>query len=273
MSLKGLHLTDRDIEIFKYLACGPAFSDDLHARFFVRGGGLTSRQAFQIRMRGLEKDQYIECLRFRKMPGKSPGIHKPVYAIAEGGIGILVSLSIMPIERIRRVHLHPPTLFHEITLTRFVRRIYEGEPRRYQVIRLDDHGMLAKQVQKVRAKRIPDLRFTVQLPHGSYYSFLVEIDAGSTYAHSEFVQKLVAFRQLAQVLAPADSKDSFTILIVCHTADRMALLQHAVMRGDSTIKIWNRFLFNTIQNIDNSLGLLNPWYRADGGRIDLIFKR
>lgn len=271
MSLKGLHLTDRDIEIFKYLAYGPAFSDDLHARFFVRGGGLTSQEAFWRRMRKLEKDQYIGCLRLRKMPGKVPGTHKPVYAIAEGGIETLISLSVMPIERIRRVQLNPPTLFHEITLTRFVRRIYEGEPRRYQVIRLYDHSVLAKQVQRVRVKRIPDLRFTVQLPHGSYYSFLVEIDAGSTHP-AEFVQKLVAFIQLHKVLAPVNSKGTITILIVCHTADRMAVLQRAVMESHLTIKICNTFLFNTIQNIDNSLGLLNPWHKTNGGRIDTIFK-
>ena len=271
MSLKGLHLTDRDIDIFKYLAYGPAFSDDLHARFFVRGGGLASQEAFRRRMRKLLKDQYIGCLQLRKMPGKILKIHKPVYAIAELGIETLVSLSILPIERIRRVQLTPPTLFHEITLTRLVRRIYEGEPRRYQVIRLYDHGILAKQAQKVRVKRIPDLRFTVQLPHGSYYSFLVEIDAGSTHP-PEFVQKVVAFLQLHRVLAPVNSKGTITILIVCHTADRMEELQRAVMESHVTIKLWNSFLFNTIQNIDNSLGLLNPWYKTNRGKVDTNFK-
>lgn len=268
---KGLILTNRDIEVLKYLAIGPAFADDLHARFFIGEGRMVRRQAFERRMWKLINACCIAGLEPPKDRGGVPIKEKPVYSIAEVGIELLISRSIMPIKQIRRVRLTPQTLFHEIILTRFVRRIYEGEPRRYRVVRLYDHGVLAKQAQKVRAKRIPDLRFTVQFPHGSYYSFLVEIDAGSTHP-PEFVQKVVAFLQLHHVLAPVNSKGTITILIVCHTTDRMEELRHAVMESHHTIKTRNSFLFNTIQNIDNSLGLLNPWYKADGGRVDTIFK-
>ncbi len=268
---KGVVLTNRDIDVLRYLASGPAFADDMHARFFVGNGRLVRRQVFERRMSRLMSASCITRLQPPKIRVRVPIIHKPVYAIAEGGIEILVSQSVMPIDRIRRVRLKGQFLFHEVTVTRFIRRIYEGEPRRYQVIRLYDHGMLAKQVQKVRVKRIPDLRFTVRLPHGSYYSYLVEIDAGTTHT-PEFLQKLVAFMQLNRILAPVNSKDPVGILIVCHTADRMAALQRAVMESHVTVKFSNKFLFNTIQNVDNSLGLLNPWFKANGEKIDFIFK-
>lgn len=268
---KGPHLTDRDVEILKYLAFGPAFSDDLQTRFFVRAGGLVSRQAFQRRMRRLTSHQYIGCLQPRRMPGKSPGTHKPVYAIAEGGIHALLAESAMPIDRIRPVRLDPRSLFHEIILTRLIRKIYEGDRRHYQVVRLYDHNMLAKQFHKARMKRIPDLRFTVRLTNGSHFTFLVEVDAGTTHA-PEFLQKLIAFLQINKYLAPVNSKEPVGILVVCHTSDRMATLQRAVLESQITARVALKFLFNTILNIDNSLGLYNPWYRADGAKIEMIFK-
>lgn len=268
---KGLNLTDRDMEVLKYLAVGPAFADDLHLRFFVGRGKTISRQAFERRMWKLTDACCITRLTPFKIRGRNPIQHKPVFAIGEEGIAALISEAVMPIDRIRRVRLNRPFLFHEIIVGQFVRRVYEGEPRRYRVIRLYDHAMLAKQVQKVRVKRIPDLRFTIQLSNGSYFSYLVEIDAGTTHT-PEFVQKLAAFIQLSRVLAPVNSKDPVGILIVCHTADRMTVLQRAVMESHVTVKVANKFLFNTIRNIDNSLGLLNPWYKADGSKIEMIFR-
>ncbi|MBI1822555.1 MAG: hypothetical protein HYR80_00330 [Nitrospirae bacterium] len=268
---EGLILTDRDMDLLKYLAFGPAFADDLHTRFFIGKGKLVSRQAFERRMWKLMEGYCIQRMEPQRIRGRRPILHKPVYSLAEGGIEVLTSQSVLQIDRIRRVRPTRQTLFHEITLTRFIRRIYEGDPRRYQVMRLYDHDMLAKQVQRVRIKRIPDLRFTLKFKHGAYFSYLVEVDAGTTHT-PEFVQKLVAFMQLNRRLAPVNSKDPVGILIVCHTADRMETLQRAVVESHITAKVANRFLFSTIQNIDNSLGLYNPWYKADGAKIDLIFK-
>ncbi len=267
----GLVLTDRDIELFKYLAFGPAFSDDLHARFFVGKGKLVSRQAYERRMWKLIEACCIERIEPQRIRGRRTILHKPVYSLAEGGIEILTSQGVLQIDRIRHVRPNRRTLFHEIILTRLIRRIYEGDPRRYEVIRLFDHDMLAKQVQRVRIKRIPDLRFTLKFRHGAYFSYLVEIDAGTTHT-PEFLQKLLAFMQLSRRLAPVNSKDPVGILIVCHTSDRMETLQKAVMESHITVKVANRFLFSTIQNIDNSLGLYNPWHKADGAKIDFIFK-
>ena len=268
---EGLVLTDRDIDLLKYLAFGPAFADDLHARFFVGNGRLVSRQAYERRMWKLIEAYCIERIEPQRIRGRRSILHKPVYSLAEGGIEVLTSQGVLQIDRIRRVRPNRQTLFHEIILTRLIRRIYEGDPRRYEVIRLFDHDMLAKQVQRVRIKRIPDLRFTLKFRHGAYFSYLVEIDAGTTHT-PEFVQKLVAFMQLSRRLGPVNSKDPVGILIVCHTSDRMETLQRAVMESHITVKVANRFLFNTIQMIDNSLGLYNPWYKADGTKIDLIFK-
>src|SRR5581483_4589916 len=268
---EGLVLTDRDIDLLKYLAFGPAFADDLHSRFFVGNGRLVSRQAYERRMWKLIEAYCIERIEPQRIRGRRSILHKPVYSLAEGGIEVLTSQSVLQIDRIRRVRPNRQTLFHEIILTRLIRRIYEGDPRRYEVIRLFDHDMLAKQVQRVRIKRIPDLRFTLKFRHGAYFSYLVEIDAGTTHT-PEFVQKLVAFMQLSRRLGPVNSKDPVGILIVCHTSARMETLQRAVMESHITVKVAHTFLFNTIQMIDNSLGLYNPWYKADGTKIDLIFK-
>ena len=50
---KGLHVTDWDIDLFKYLAFGPAFEKDLHTRFFVGKKGLICRDVFLRRMKRL----------------------------------------------------------------------------------------------------------------------------------------------------------------------------------------------------------------------------
>jgi len=268
---EGLILTDRDIELMRHLAFGPAFADDLHARFFVGKGKLVSRQAYERRMRKLMDAKCLERMEPQRIRGRRTILHKPVYTLAEGGIEVLTSQGVLQIDRIRRVRPNRQNLFHEITLTRLIRRIYEGDPRRYEVIRLYDHDMLARQVQRVRIRRIPDLRFTLKFKHGAFYSYLVEVDAGTTHT-PEFLQKLVAFIQLNRRLAPVNSRDPVGILIVCHTADRMETLQRAVVESHLTLKVANRFLFSTIQSIDNSLGLYNPWYKADGTKIDLIFK-
>ncbi|MFQ5645289.1 MAG: hypothetical protein ACE5FQ_16570, partial [Thiogranum sp.] len=88
----------------------------------------------------------------------------------------------------------------------------------------------------------------------------------------EFIQKLIVFLQIKKVLAPVGAKEPVGFLIVAHTSDRMARLQRAVIESRPMTKLVPYFLFNTIQNIDNHLGLYNAWYRADGRKIELIFK-
>ncbi len=268
--IKGMHLTDRDIEVFKYLAYGPAFEDDLHVRFFVGKGKRVIRKVLLRRMKKLLDAKFISCLRPKRMQGKVSD-HRPVYFLAEAGINLLGSEGIMPAGRVRHVRLDARIIFHEVIVTRLIRKIYEGDPTRYRVIRLYDHQDLAKLVHKARKKRIPDLRFTVQLRNGSYFSYIVEIDAGTTHM-PEFIQKLIVFLQIKKVLAPVGTKEPVGFLIVAHTSDRMARLQRAVIESRPMTKLVPYFLFNTIQNIDNHLGLYNAWYRADGRKIDLIFK-
>lgn len=55
----------------------------------------------------------------------------------------------------------------------------------------------------------------------------------------------------------------------------MGVLQRAVTESHVTVKVANKFLFNTIHNIDNSLGLLNPLVqgRWDKNRDDLQRQR
>lgn len=268
---KGLLLTDRDINIFLYLAYGPAFEDDLHVRYFVTKGKLTIRKVFLRRMKGLIDNGYIKCFRPNRALGRSKQ-RAAVYILAKGGITQISYDSLIPSERIRDVKLDTRTIFHEIVMTRFMRKIYDGEPKKYLVTRMADHIDLAKQVQKVRMKRIPDLKFTVQLKNGSYFSFIVEIDAGTTHM-PEFMQKLQVFMKLIPHLTPKGTTEPVGMLIVCHTVARMNEIQKAVMESRVVSKIKFKFLFSSIYDLDNHLGLFNPWYRADGKKIDLIFKR
>ncbi|MGB3942062.1 MAG: hypothetical protein WBK96_11275 [Candidatus Manganitrophaceae bacterium] len=178
----------------------------------------------------------------------------------------------MDVDRIRLVNLNKKTLPHEIILTRLVRKIYEFDGVRYQVIRLYDDVMLSKLAPQRRIKRIPDLRFTVQLKNGSYFPFCVEVDAGST-GFSEFLRKPDAFIQTNDLLDITNNMEPFIgILVVCDTEDRMRRLQQKVHNSKLVAKTKSALAFNTIYNLDNSLGLFNSWYRADGTKIETIFK-
>jgi hypothetical protein len=271
MSLKGLYLTDRDIDILKYLAYGPAFAEDLYTRFFVKSGKLIHRKNFEKRMRKLQDADYLQSMQPERIHGKKRENNGCIYAMVEGGVEVLTNEGGMNVDRIRLVNLDKRTIVHEIILTCLVRKIYEFDGVRYQVVRLYDDVMLSKMAPRWKMKRIPDVRFTVQLKNGSYFSFLVEVDAGSTHP-TEFSQKLVAFTQVNRLLAPVNNKDPFGILIVCDTENRMRFLQRAVQESHLTAKIKPWVAFNTIYNLDNSLGLFHPWYRADGTKIETIFK-
>ncbi len=269
--LKGLHLTDRDFGLFEYLASGPAFEDDLHARFFNAEGRLVHRSIILRRMRKLRKEGLIGRLNPRRISGKGIG-HKAIYVLDKAGIELLSREGVMPSERIRQVRLDVRSIFHEILLTRLIRKIYEGEASRYQVERLYDHLDLAKMAHRKRLKRIPDLRFTVKLRSGEYFSFIVEVDAGTTHM-PEMVQKLAVFPKINKALSPIGATGRFGILIVCHTESWMARIQRAVRESRVTAPLLPNFLFNAISNVDNSLGLHNPWFRADGKKVESIFKR
>lgn len=270
MSLKGLYLTDRDIAVLKFLAYGPAFAADIHMRFFVAAGKPISRQTFESRMKKLQDSGCIHSIRPKRVYGKTQN-QGPIYAIIEGGVEVLTSEGGVNVDRIRLVNLDKRTIVHEIILTRLVRKIYEFDGVRYQVIRLYDDVMLSKLAPKRKMQRIPDVRFTVQLKNGSYFSFLVEVDAGSTHVN-EFLQKPVAFIQVNRLLTANSKEPLIGILIVCDTEDRMRYLQREVQKSALTAKIKPWIAFNTIYNLDNSLGLFNPWYRADGTKIETIFK-
>jgi len=268
---KGLYLTDRDIDMFVYLAYGPAFEDDLNIRFFISEGKKVLRKVFLRRLKKLIEYKYIECY----WPPRALVRNKQrqgICILAAAGIKQINYESLVPHSRVRHVKLDTRTIFHEVMLTRLIRKIYDGEPRRYQVTRMEDHFDLAKLIQRARMKRIPDLKFTVQLINGSYFSFIVEIDAGTTHM-PEFMQKLQTFMTLLPALTPKGVKEPVGMLVVCHTAARMAELQKAVMESHVMTRIKFNFLFNTIYGIDNHLGLFNPWYRADGQKIEVIFRK
>lgn len=271
MSLKGVHLTDRDIDVLKYLAYGPAFSDDLHARFFVKSGELIARSNFDIRMKKLKDAEYIRSLNTQELRQGGTRNHGSVYTLAERGLEVLTGEGVN-VDRIRLVNLNKKSLPHEIILTRLVRKIYEFDGVRYQVIRLYDDVMLSKLAPQRKIKRIPDLRFTVQLKNGSYFPFCVEVDAGSTGA-GEFLRKPDAFIQTNHLLDITNNKEPFIgILVVCNTEDRMRYLQQKVHDSKLAASTKSALAFNTIYNLDNSLGLFNSWYRADGTKIETIFK-
>lgn len=272
MGLKGLYLTDRDIDVLKYLAYGPAFSDDLHARFFVKSGRQIHRKNFEKRMRRLQEAGYLQSVRPQRIYGKKKKNNGPIYAVAEGGVEILTNEGGVNVDRIRLVNLDQKTIVHQIILTRLVRKIYEFDGVRYQVVRLYDDAMLLKLAPKTKMQRIPDLRFTVQMRNGSYFSYFVEVDAGSTHA-SEFVQKPVAFIRANRLLDLANNKEPLIgILVVCDSEDRMRYLQRIVQDSPLAANVKSAIAFNTIFNLDNSLGLFNPWYRANGTKIEMIFK-
>lgn len=271
MSAKGLYLTDRDVEVLKYLTYGPAFSGDLHARFFVKSGKLIARQNFESRMKKLKNAEHIQSINPRELSQRSTWNHGPVYALAERGLEVLTGEGVN-VNRIRLVNLNERTIPHEMILTRLIRKIYEFDGVRYRVIRLFDDVMLSKLAPKRKIRRIPDLRFTVQLKNGSYYLFCVEVDAGSTH-DSDFLRKPEVFIQTNRLLDITVNREPIIgILVVCDTEDRMRHLQRLIHISSLAANTKSALAFNTIYNLDNSLGLFNSWYRADGTKIEMIFK-
>ncbi|TAJ99898.1 MAG: hypothetical protein EPO39_16290 [Candidatus Manganitrophaceae bacterium] len=272
MSAKGLHLTDRDIDVLKYLAYGPAFSGDLHIRFFVKSGKTISRQAFESRMKKLKSAGHIRSIKPQEeLSQGNTRNHGPVHALAERGLEILTGKGV-DVNRIRLVNLNEKTIPHEIILTRLIRKIYEFDGVRYRVIRLYDDVMLSRLAPQRKIRRIPDLRFTVQLKNGSYYSFCVEVDAGTT-GDTKFLEKPDAFIRTNHLLDITNNKEPMIgILVVCDTENRMRCLQQLVHDSKLVASTKSALAFNTIYNLDNSLGLFNSWYRADGTKIEMIFK-
>jgi hypothetical protein len=222
-------------------------------------------------MKKLKDADHIRSINPQRLRQGSTRNHGSVYVLAERGLEALTGEGVN-VDRIRLVNLNKKTLPHEIILTRLVRKIYEFDGVRYQVIRLYDDVMLSKLAPQRKIKRIPDLRFTVQLRNGSYFSFFVEVDAGSTHA-TEFLRKPGAFIQANRLLDITNGKESLIgTLVVCDTEDRMRYLQQVARESSLAANIKSTIVFNTIYNLDNSLGLFNSWYRADGTRLDTIFK-
>ncbi|WDT77973.1 MAG: replication-relaxation family protein (plasmid) [Candidatus Manganitrophus sp.] len=266
---KGLLLTDRDIDLLKYLAYGPAFSADLHERFFIKGGKLIASRTFRARMHRLLEGKCVSVFRPQRRSFQAKQKQSQLYGITQRGAEILAGEDRLPIDRIRIVRPDVRPIEHEIIVTRFIRKIYEYDTLKYTVIRLYDDVMLLK--LRNRMDRIPDLYFTIKLRNEAYYNFMVEVDAGTTHA-PEFIRKLLTFTQSKQSPIRLHEREPFGILIVCNTEFRMNYLQRIVMESSLTAKLRSLFAFNTIQGVDNSLGLFNPWWKTDGSRIDHIFK-
>lgn len=266
---KGLLLTDRDVDLLKYLAYGPAFSADLHERFFISGGKLIASRTFRARMHRLVEGECVYVFRPQRRSFQAKQKQRHLYGITQKGAEILAGEDRLPIDRIRIVRPDTRPIEHEIILTRFIRKIYEHDTLKYTVIRLYDDLMLSK--LRNRMDRIPDIYFTIQLRNEAYYNFMVEVDAGTTHA-PEFLRKLLTYTQSKQSPIRLHEREPFGILIVCNTDFRMKYLQRIVMESSLTAKLRSLFAFNTIQGIDNSLGLFNSWWKTDGGKIDHIFK-
>lgn len=260
----------RDMDVLKYLACGPAFSDDLYMRVFVKGGKLVHRKIFEIRMKKLQAAGYFQSIQPKKNRGEGPQNNGRIYTITERCRDLLTNEGRVNIDRIRLVDLKKRSFPREMILTRLVRKICELDGPNYQVTRLYDDGMMSKWIPREKIRWIPDLLLTVQMEDELSFSFLLELDKGSTRA-AEFSQKLVAFARINWVFSPVNRREPFGIFIVCDTEDRMRFLQRVVEENSLTAKIKSLIAFNTIYNLENSPDPLNSWYRADGTKIEMIF--
>ena len=269
MSRKGLQLTDRDIEIFKYLACGPAFSDDLHARFFVKSGKQIARRAFEKRMRELQDANFLQSIPSQRGHREKPQNNARIYAITEASQEVLVRDG-MSVERIRLVDLNKRSFPREMILTGLIRKICEFEGPHYQVTRLYDDGMMSEWIPREKIRWIPDLLLTVQMKDELSFSFFLEIDNGLTRA-VDFSQKLVMFTRVNRFLGFSSKEAPFGIFVASDSEDHIRFLQHVTKENSLIAKIKAPIAFNTIYSLENSPDPLNSWYRADGTKIENIF--
>lgn len=270
MKNSTLYIMDRDMDVLKYLACGPAFANDLYMRFFVKGGKPVHRRIFEKRMKKLQDADYLQSIRSKRIRGEEPQNNGRIYMITEGCLELLTNEGGVNVDRIRLVDLNKRSFPREMILTRLIRKICELEGPHYQVTRLYDDGMMSESIPKIKIRRIPDLLLTVQMRDGSSFSFLLELDKGLTQA-AEFSQKLVAFTRVNRFLGFSSRREPFGILIACDSEDRMRFLQRVAKENSLTAKIKAAIAFNTIHDLENSPDPLNSWYRADGTKIENIF--
>ncbi|TAJ99897.1 MAG: hypothetical protein EPO39_16285 [Candidatus Manganitrophaceae bacterium] len=155
------------------------------------------------------------------------------------------------VDRIRLVDLKKRSFPREMVLIRLIRKICELEGPHYQVTRLHDDGMMSEFIPKKKIRRLPDLLLTAQMNDGSSFSFLLELDKGSTRA-AEFSQKLAAFTQVNRLLGFSSIGAPFGIFIACDSEDRMRFLQQMVEENFLTAKVKATIAFNTIYNLENS---------------------
>lgn len=250
MKNSTVYITDRDVDVFKYLACGPAFGTDIHMRFFVKAGKTISCRAFRNRMEKLQSADCLQSILLQRIHRKKLQNKGRIYTITEKSLEVLVRNG-MSVEKIRLVDLKKRSFPREMILTRLIRKICELEGPHYQVTRLHDDGMMSEYIPKRKIRRLPDLLLTAQMKDESSFSFLLELDEGSTKA-AEFSQNLAAFTQVNRLLGFSSIGAPFGIFIVCDSEDRMRFLQRVVEENSLTVRIKAAIAFNTIYNLENS---------------------
>lgn len=265
-----LYIMDRDMEVLKYLTCGPAFAKDLYTRFFVKGGKPVHRRIFERRMKKLQDAGYLQSIRPKRIQGEELQNNGRIYMTTEECLGLLIHEGGVKVDRIRLVDLNKRSFPREMILTRLIRKICELEGPHYQVTRLYDDGMMSEFIPKRKIRWLPDLLLTVQMNDESSFSFLLELDKGLTRP-AEFSRRLAAFTRVNRLLGFSSKGAPFGIFIACDSEDRMRFLQRVVEENSLTAKIKAAVAFNTIYNLENSPDPLNSWYRADGIKIETIF--
>lgn len=122
-----LYIMDRDIEVLKYLACGPAFAKDLHTRFFVKGGKPVHRRIFERRMKKLQGAGYLQLTRPTGIRREELQNNGRIYMTTEECLELLTNEGGVNVDRIRRVDLNKRSFPREMILTGLIRRICEFE--------------------------------------------------------------------------------------------------------------------------------------------------
>jgi len=205
---KGVMLTQRDFEILKHLAYGPATDRSIYETFFEKENGniRTRKRVMLRRLKKLEQEKLIKT-KF------NPRISRSIYVLER--TGAVYAADKFGLE-VSNMWCHFPKnadIFHDIIVSGIAKRIVKDvkETNPYELDFIIFENYLKKEIGAKVKKGIyyPDLQVGVSFAPERFFTFDIEVDCG-TISRRDFLGKITSFKN--------------TVLISATTEERLNLL-------------------------------------------------
>ncbi|HBR21603.1 MAG TPA: hypothetical protein DD713_03400 [Nitrospiraceae bacterium] len=246
---RGLILNERDFQIFKHLAPGPATEGNIFRHFFDNGNGNT-RTRKRIMLRRLKKLEKAKLIKSRY----NPRVRNTIYVLDKHGAEYAADKFGLELSNIRCFFPRHADIFHDLMVSA-VTKIAERDINEYikfEYLSLYTETYIKKEHAGKKGIFYPDLRIRITNSEGSM-NFDLEVDCG-TISKAAFIGKIRTFQGI--------------ILIVVRTDARMKLLQR-YLREIGPNKI---VLITFIDNITADGFLHCKWLTPNGNVVTIMEK-